>query len=162
MEANYYSYHVTKDGRVFNKWGAELKQQRTPSGYLVVGITVSPYKKITKSIHRLVAEVYIPNTYKLSDVDHIDGDKDNNNVTNLRWLTHGENIRHSYKLGNRSCDGENNARSILSNLEVHDICTLFEKGYSCANLRDMGYPYHLIRPIKNRRNWKSISKDYTF
>jgi hypothetical protein len=43
-------------------------------------------------IHRLVAIAFIPNPNNKSDVDHIDGNKSNNNVSNLRWATHSENL----------------------------------------------------------------------
>lgn len=48
-------------------------------------------KRIHKKIHRLVAEAFIPNPDNKPEVDHIDTDKDNNNVNNLRWVTHSEN-----------------------------------------------------------------------
>jgi len=160
--ANFYSYHVTRCGRVFNKFGRELKQQTNQKGYKMVGLSIGDGKKITRTIHRLVALVYIPNPYNLSDVDHIDGDRTNNHITNLRWLTHGENIRHSYNSGRRSAVGENNARAILTNSEVHDICCLFENGYRPYQVRDMGYPYVLVQRIYNKRSWKSISNHYSF
>ena len=48
-------------------------------------------------MHRLVAEAFIPNPNGLPEVDHIDHDTKNNNVTNLRWVTHRENLHHSYE-----------------------------------------------------------------
>ena len=58
----------------------------------------SGYKTITidgkiNLIHRLVASAFIPNPDNLSDVDHIDGDKFNNCADNLRWVSHGDNMR---------------------------------------------------------------------
>jgi len=44
-------------------------------------------------VHRLVAEAFIPNPKGYTDVDHIDGNKLNNNVENLQWLSRGDNIR---------------------------------------------------------------------
>jgi len=51
--------------------------------------------------HRLVAMAYIPNPDGLTDVNHIDGDKLNNCVSNLEWVTHSENVRKSYATGQR-------------------------------------------------------------
>ena len=52
-------------------------------------------------IHRLVAETYIDNPDNLREIDHIDGDKANNHVSNLRWMTHKQNINAGMeRLGN--------------------------------------------------------------
>ena len=96
---------VTSDGRVFKRkaiykgnritgrhligWSEfrEVKPWSGGCGYLAVTI---PYRKDC-SIHRLVAEAFIPNPLGLRDVDHIDGDKTNNRIENLRWVSHREN-----------------------------------------------------------------------
>jgi len=54
-----------------------------------------------KALHRLLAEVFIPNPSKLGDVHHEDGDRNNNCVENLSWVTRSENIWHSYNTHER-------------------------------------------------------------
>lgn len=62
----------------------------------IVNLTKNKKKK-TYKVHRLVAEVFIQNLLNRSEVNHIDGNPLNNNVSNLEWCTCQENIIHSYK-----------------------------------------------------------------
>lgn len=65
-------------------------------------------------IHRLVAEAFIPNTENKKTVNHIDGNRYNNSLSNLEWATHSENIKHSHEVLDREYQayGENNANSL--------------------------------------------------
>lgn len=65
----------------------------TNSGYLVTSIGNYGYK----TIHRLVAETWIPNPYNKPYVNHIDGNKLNNHICNLEWATPSENIKHAFE-----------------------------------------------------------------
>ena len=65
------------------------------SGYQEV-ILKNNGKRKPKLIHRMVAEAFLPNPSGKREVNHIDGDKNNNAYTNLEWVTPSENIRHSY------------------------------------------------------------------
>ena len=60
-------------------------------GYLTVHFKNREYK-----VHRLVATAFIPNPENKRCVNHLDGNKQNNNVTNLEWCTHSENTRHKF------------------------------------------------------------------
>ena len=76
-----------------------LSQRQTPtSNYLYVSFTI---KGMTKqhSVHRLVAKAFIANPSNKATVNHIDGNKLNNNVCNLEWNTYSENLKHAYANG---------------------------------------------------------------
>lgn len=88
-------YTVTADGRVFNKDGNEMKQHPTRCGYLQVVLSHNGYTKRC-SVHRLVAAAFLPNPEGKRVVNHIDGDKTNNCVSNLEWATDHENMIHAY------------------------------------------------------------------
>lgn len=158
---SYYNYFVSESGDIYNSFGRKLKPALNIKGYPMVSLRVNG-KPHTKTVHRIVAETYIPNPEGLSDVDHIDGCRTNNHITNLRWLSHGDNIRHCYALENRSARGENNARALVTEVVVREVCLLLQEGHSSSEVRDKGYPYNIVRAIKSRKNWKHISVDYVW
>lgn len=78
------------------------------NGYVYVQLwNNGKYKNIR--LHRLVAETFIPNIKNKSQINHIDGNRQNNKVNNLEWCTASENIIHSYKM--RKLKGVNNERT---------------------------------------------------
>ena len=89
-------YQVSNFGRVKSiKFGKEriLKPVTNSSGYLLVELYKNNIKK-KYSVHRLVAEAFIPNPYNLPQVNHKDENKLNNNVDNLEWCTNEYNINY--------------------------------------------------------------------
>ncbi len=83
------NYLVYSDGRIYSKrYDRFLKPYADPSGYLRVDIAGK-----TLRVHRLVAQKFILNSYNLPQVDHIDGDKTNNDMTNLRWVSNLTNCQ---------------------------------------------------------------------
>jgi len=90
-------YKVSSVGNVKNRFGRNLK----PSfgrGYKRV-VLFSKAKDTTKYVHRLVAESFLLNLEKKQTVNHINGNKLDNKIENLEWLTQKENIQHSVKIG---------------------------------------------------------------
>ena len=85
-------YSVSLDGQVKNdETGLILSASEVTGGYL--SVMLSPGRK-HKRIHRLVAEAFIPNPLGKEQVNHKDGNKKNNHVNNLEWVTVSENERH--------------------------------------------------------------------
>lgn len=78
----------------------EMAHQLMRKGYLRVHLSKNNKSKRI-SIHRLVAETFIPNPNNLPQVNHIDGNKQNNCVSNLEWCTNLENQRHAWNNGLR-------------------------------------------------------------
>lgn len=92
-------YFITTDGKCknqcTNKW---LKGQVSKNGYLTYSIKIN--KDISKRLyaHRMVAETYIPKIKNKTEVNHIDGNKLNNHVTNLEWVNSSENKKHAINM----------------------------------------------------------------
>jgi len=82
---------IRKDGRRFIVKGKILKQTVSAPGYKVVNIG----KKVNY-VHRLIANAFIPNVNALNLINHLDGDKLNNSLSNLEWCDHSRNIQHAY------------------------------------------------------------------
>lgn len=76
----------------------ELRHAKDQKGYLRVGLFMGDVK-MTVKVHREVAKAFIPNPENKPQVNHKDGDKENNRVENLEWATESENVVHAYKTG---------------------------------------------------------------
>lgn len=88
-------YYISKCGKIYSSINTIIMSTHyNRHGYEMVGFNMRLH-----SIHRLVAKTFIPNPNKKRIVNHIDGNKQNNNVENLEWCTDSENVRHSYSLG---------------------------------------------------------------
>jgi hypothetical protein len=107
---NYPEYSITTDGRVFShkkpggngkgkvldySYKRELKPQKNKKGYLKIFLEQNTDRSRHTSIHRLVAETYIPNPHNYDTVNHINGDKTDNRVENLEWMSNADNIEYS-------------------------------------------------------------------
>ena len=88
-------YFVSSLGRFKNKKGVIMKDYKPHhSGYIYLRVNIQKY-----SLHRLVAQAFIPNLENKPFVNHIDGNKINNSVNNLEWVTCSENNSHNHKIG---------------------------------------------------------------
>ena len=97
-------YQISNLGNVksinYNHTGKEkiLKLKINRRGYQFITL-YKDNKKYYPAVHRLVAETFILNPDKLEQVNHIDGNKRNNSVSNLEWCTNLENMRHADRTG---------------------------------------------------------------
>lgn len=102
-------YAVSNDGRVrrIAGWGNKNNGYRKATGELKLScvkgyMQVSLYKDAVETrykVHRLVASVFIPNPNNYPQVNHIDGNKANNTVSNLEWVTCSQNVKHAHAIG---------------------------------------------------------------
>lgn len=105
-------YFLTKEGKVFStKYGrvSELKRSYDKRGYWRIHLFPKGAKKAKSYIiHRLVAKQYIPNPNRFKVVNHKDGNKNNNSVSNLEWCTREYNDKHKIHVLGQNGQGEKN------------------------------------------------------
>ena len=147
-------YLITEEGDVYSrKFGKLKKMKQRTERYKAINLWNNGKEK-AHYVHRLVAETYIPNPDNLPEVNHKDEDKTNNNVANLEWSTHADNVQHSL------------ARSyIVENVRTGERQTIFnlrafcrDTGLNRSCLKDTltgGYSQHkgykLIERIKRTK-----------
>lgn len=114
LEVKGVNYIVSSDGKVYsaNNCGAtyyhkEISQRLNADGYLQITVGKTGHRSQYR-VHRMVAEAFIPNPYNLPEVNHKDYDRTNNNVDNLEWSTHADNVAYSAGNGHYSHYGEDN------------------------------------------------------
>lgn len=128
-----------------------LKNRLSENKYL---ITFNNYL-----IHRLVAIYFIPNPLNLPEVNHKDGDKLNNHVSNLEWCTKSENIQHAFNTGlNKGAIGELSGNCKLTEKEVIKIRELYSLG--TYNQYELASQYNIkqqqVSRIVNNKRWKHL------
>lgn len=133
---NVRSVRYSQSGEVI--YSRTLQPSTKERGYL--GVVLSKQSD-TKNhlVHRLVAMAFLPNPKHLIAVNHIDGNKTNNNVTNLEWCTDRDNLLHAYKIGLK----KGNCKAVVC-VETNEV---FDS-VSSAN-KAMGVTYSHIGDICN-------------
>lgn len=145
-------YIITEQGEIINKRnGRKLRPQPNGKGYLRVFIC---QKKLF--VHRLVAEKYIPNPENKPQVNHKDGNRLNNSVDNLEWVTNQENRDHAVKNRLHLC-GEDCPWSKLNWEKVDFIRTHNE--YTAKQLAEMyNVTVPTVREVRQGKSWKVVEK----
>lgn len=157
-------YLVSRLGEIFSRFTDNfLKLSESKTGYLVVNIRKNG-KRQPEYVHRLVAEVFIPNPENKPQVNHKDGNKHNNCVSNLEWVSDAENKEHAVKTG-LILSGDKLGRSRYTEEQVREICNLFQSGKSIGEVI-VSVNFHTTRStllnIRSRRDWQHVSREYVW
>lgn len=149
-------YQVSNTGKVLGlKRNKLLKKLTRPNGYLYVDLCKNN-KSIKHSIHRLVMIAFIgPSDLT---VNHKDGDKTNNRLDNLEYVTQLQNSQHAWKSGLKaSMEGENHFASKLTEKDVKNIRRLGKNGMSQMDLsRQYGISQSNVWSILKDKTWKHL------
>jgi hypothetical protein len=160
-------YEVSSLGRVRsidrvcgNRPGITKGRLLTPfinrRGYLEVIIRKNS-KSTAKIVHRLVAKTFLSNFENKPQVNHIDGNKQNNSLENLEWVTNSQNQKHAYLLGLQpSRAGEMNNNTTLKNRDVGNLKEIYNSGKTASEVSKItGVSIQIIRSIIYGRTWKT-------
>lgn len=125
-------------------------------GYQSVSLWVPDRR--THLVHRLVAQAFIPNPENLPEVNHKDGNDQNNQVENLEWCTAKENTQHGIAMGLIQVSGENNGMAKLTQAQVDAIRSRYKReSYHKSNAAELCQEFGISRPglsaILNRKRW---------
>lgn len=155
-----YRYFVDESGNVFsllNGVYSPLKQRVHCQGYIRFALCENGIVKQFYA-HRLVAEQFLPKIEGKDFVNHLDGDKTNNHVSNLEWCTKKENSVHAMDMGLCDNRGENHGRTNLTNEIVLKIREAYKRGVKGTALQEM---FNVSKwnayCIATGRRWKHVN-----
>lgn len=133
------------------------------SGYARIKIEIDNKYIGSPSIHRLVASAFIPNPENKEEVNHKDGDKLNNSVYNLEWVTHSENMIHAYE-NNLNKRGEENSQSIYTEKQIKYACELLMANKLTKNeiSKITKVSVYTLDALLKHKKWRYISSNYEF
>lgn len=127
------------------------------TGYIVCTVRDEKQKCKTLKPHRLFAQIFLPNPKNMPEVNHIDGDKLNNNPkTNLEWCDKLHNMRHAFKTGLIvPCKGAKKPQSKLTEEQVLEIFDSKESGRKIAH--KYGIDFTGVYNIRRGLTWNSVT-----
>ena len=155
-------YQVDTNGNIYNKQGKIMKPSINHNGYLIVNFYHNHIRK-GFGIHTLVAKTFIKNEDGKNQVNHKDGNKQNNNIENLEWVTSKENKQHSINILGYNIIGINNPKSKkifgydkYTNKLKYEFNSLADAArYFTVDDKDYRNIENIIYQVANNKNKKS-------
>lgn len=149
---------ITRSGRVRRTGRKELKPFAYNGGYLAVQVRLNGNRR-NLLLHRLLAMAFLPNPDAKPFINHIDGNKSNNDLANLEWVTHRENMHHAYATGLAKAPdvgpGERSPAAKLNWEKVGRIRKLLADGKTQQAVADeFGVKIGTIGFIARNETWK--------
>lgn len=162
-----YHYYATEDGHIYSEYlKRNISEYYDKDGYKKVRLSNGDGSRKVFSVHRLILETFEPNPNSSNlQVNHKDGNKENNALSNLEWVTCKKNINHAYNLGLYSNIGDNNnGDHKLTTSQVLEIIDLLLE--RTMTIQAIANKYNVskfaIESIKYKRTWKHLTKDINF
>ena len=151
------SYIIYENGDVFSlKRNRKLAHHKFALGYVSVCIMKNG-KSQHITLHRLLAEAFLPNPENKPTVNHINGIKNDNRLENLQWATYSENNSHAFKTGlNKAKSGEDSRLSTISRDTASKILDMYKTKKMSEIAKELDLGYTLVRNICLRKSWREL------
>lgn len=137
------------------------------NGKVLKGTSISKHNRYKKihldkfyALHILVAKHFVPNPWRLPQVNHKNGNRHINTSSNLEWISCKNNIKHAYKTGLKSNHGTKNPISKLTEEQVTQIWAMRGPNYTARQIKDilnLSVTLACIKKIRNGTNWTSVT-----
>ena len=148
-------FEISQSGIIRNVKTKYIKSQYiSDTGYYMITISKNNKSKPYR-VHRLLANNFIKNPKKLKEVNHIDGNKLNNDLSNLEWVSHFGNMQHAFSTGLANNTGIKNGMSKLNEIKVREIKELLKQGISQYKIaKKYNVSRSAILKIHLNKTWK--------
>ena len=155
--SEYPMYEISKNGIIRNRETKKIKSQYVGStGYYMCTLTKDKKHK-PKRVHRLLAELFIPNPNNELFINHIDGNKLNNSISNLEWCSHSYNMKHAFRTGLINNTGEKNGMSKLNEEKVKEIKILLSNKVSQYKIAELfNISRSAVLKINLKQTWAHV------
>ena len=139
--SDYPDYIIFKNGDIYStlcRKVVKLKPGKKKAGYRFIGLNKTNGERKYEMVHRLVAKTFIKNPENYPEVNHKDGNKNNNDASNLEWVTSKGNISHAIKTGLIKTGG---------NCKLNDIADVVSVFKAHGKYRDIGKRFGVARKL---------------
>lgn len=158
VKENY--YFITEEGKLISSYqNKELSLSLDKDGYARPSLRTKDSKSVRVHLHRLVLSTFSPvDNWENLEVNHKDGNKLNNCLSNLEWVTTKENIQHAWKTG-LSKGGENHSRARMTEKQAIYALRQRQIGKSVIEIaKELGVGRGSINSLVHGRTWKHLTQ----
>lgn len=158
------NYLVREDGKIFstNKFDengnpVEIKQRLNPDGYLTITIGLTHIRR-SRTVHKIIADAFIPTNDKTLEVDHIDNNRLNNHLSNLQWITHAENVsKIPFERKSNARRGSKNGRAKLNEQDITVIRRMYKDGMNIMQIaKEFKCGWTTISHVVKGETWVNV------
>lgn len=155
-------YSIEEDGRVFSHTkGDYMKTTKDKDGYTVISLKNNNDGYSKFGVYRLVMIAFCPvDNMEQLQVNHIDGNKDNNHISNLEWCTVQENLAHAERTGLHDVKGEKHGKHKITEEEAKEIIRLHKEGVRMKDIITAvpNSTKNIVNAIVHNRTWKHLPR----